>query len=78
MVIIGPTLGFAVGLFSIVKGLDVVASITLWITVWTALWWVFEAVPIPVASLVPIFLGFGLDGDGSPAKDFLQVFTPNL
>ena len=51
---IGPLLGFFVGLISINQGLDIVAGITLWITIWTATWWVFEAVPIPVASLVPI------------------------
>ena len=54
MIIIVPLLGCFGGFFSILKGLDIVAGITLWITVWTALWWVFEAVPIPVASLVPI------------------------
>jgi sodium-dependent dicarboxylate transporter 2/3/5 len=51
---IGPVLGFIVGLVSIALGLDIVAGITLWITFWTATWWVFEAVPIPVASLVPL------------------------
>ena len=34
-------------------------SITLGIALWTALWWIFEAVPIPVASspssLLPLF-----------------------
>jgi len=52
----GPVFGFVVGLVSIALGLDIVAGITLWITVWTASWWVFEAVPIPVASLVPLSL----------------------
>ncbi len=32
------------------------AAITLGITVLTALWWMFEAIPIPIASLVPIAL----------------------
>ena len=50
----GPLLGFFVGLISIYQGLDIVVGITLWITIWTATWWVFEAVPIPVASLVPL------------------------
>ena len=52
----GPVFGFVVGIISIALGLDIVAGITLWITVWTASWWVFEAVPIPVASLVPLSL----------------------
>ena len=51
---LGPLLGFFVGLISVNQGLDIVAGITLWITIWTATWWVFEAVPIPVASLVPL------------------------
>ena len=51
---LGPLLGFFVGLISVYQGLDIIAGITLWITIWTATWWVFEAVPIPVASLVPI------------------------
>ena len=52
----GPVFGFVVGIISIALDLDIVAGITLWITVWTASWWVFEAVPIPVASLVPLSL----------------------
>ncbi len=52
--IVGPLLGFAIGLYSIANGFDIPAGITLWITIWTAIWWVFEAVPIPVASLVPL------------------------
>ena len=51
---LGPLLGFFVGLISVYQGLDIIAGITLWITIWTASWWVFEAVPIPVASLVPL------------------------
>ena len=51
---LGPLLGFFVGMISIYQGLDIIAGITLWITIWTATWWVFEAVPIPVASLVPL------------------------
>jgi sodium-dependent dicarboxylate transporter 2/3/5 len=34
-------------------GLSVPACLTLAIALWTALWWIFEAVPIPVASLIP-------------------------
>ncbi len=37
-------------------GLEAPASITLGIALWTALWWIFEAVPIPVASLLPLSL----------------------
>ena len=37
-------------------GLEGSASLTLGIALWTALWWIFEAVPIPVASLLPLSL----------------------
>ena len=37
-------------------GLETPAAITLGIALWTALWWIFEAVPIPVASLLPLSL----------------------
>lgn len=37
-------------------GLASPAAITLGIASWTALWWIFEAVPIPVASLLPLSL----------------------
>lgn len=37
-------------------GLEPAAALTLGIALWTALWWIFEAVPIPVASLVPLSL----------------------
>jgi sodium-dependent dicarboxylate transporter 2/3/5 len=35
-------------------GLEIPAALTLGIAIWTALWWIFEAVPIPVASLIPL------------------------
>ena len=37
-------------------GLETPAAVTLGIALWTALWWIFEAVPIPVASLLPLSL----------------------
>ena len=37
-------------------GLSVPACLTLGIALWTALWWIFEAIPIPVASLIPLAL----------------------
>ncbi|MDA7790584.1 SLC13 family permease [Opitutales bacterium] len=35
-------------------GLELPAALTLSIAIWTALWWIFETVPIPVASLIPL------------------------
>jgi sodium-dependent dicarboxylate transporter 2/3/5 len=37
-------------------GLSVPACLTLGIGLWTALWWIFEVIPIPVASLLPLAL----------------------
>ena len=37
-------------------GLSVPACLTLGIGLWTALWWIFEVIPIPVASLIPLAL----------------------
>jgi len=37
-------------------GLSTPACLTLGIALWTALWWIFEAIPIPVASLIPLAL----------------------
>ena len=36
--------------------METASAITLGIAIWTALWWIFEAVPIPVASLLPLSL----------------------
>jgi len=36
--------------------IDVTIALTAGITAWTAIWWISEAVPIPVASLVPLAL----------------------
>ena len=50
---------FAVGvgvLLEITSGLESAAVITLSIAIWTALWWIFEPVPIPVTSLLPLSL----------------------
>ena len=52
-----PLLSLSIGWFvHTFCGLEAPASITLGIALWTALWWIFEAVPIPVASLIPLSL----------------------
>ncbi|MGJ8698307.1 MAG: SLC13 family permease [Verrucomicrobiaceae bacterium] len=53
---LGPLLGLGVGWIALECGMPRDAAVALGITVLTALWWMFEAVPIPVASLVPIAL----------------------
>ena len=54
IIYLGPFLGLLLGIFSFANGFDLLAAVTIWVTIWTATWWVFEAVPIPVASLVPL------------------------
>ena len=57
VLLLGPLL--AVGASTLIYNfglLDLDAAITLGIALWTALWWIFEAVPIPVASLLPLSL----------------------
>ena len=57
MLWVAPLLSVLIG-WSVWKfgWLEASASITLGIALWTALWWIFEAVPIPVASLLPLSL----------------------
>ena len=55
LVMVGaPLVAILIGWMAYSAGLAAPAAITLGIAVWTALWWIFEAVPIPVASLVPL------------------------
>ena len=37
-------------------GLETEPAITMAIALWTALWWIFETIPIPIASLLPLSL----------------------
>ena len=55
LVMVGaPLVAILIGWIAYSAGLAAPAGITLGVAVWTALWWIFEAVPIPVASLVPL------------------------
>jgi len=53
---LGPLLGIVLGGVAWRQGMSPAASITLGVAVLTAGWWMTEAVPIAVASLVPIAL----------------------
>lgn len=53
---LAPVLAFLAWLIASANGLPREAALALGITVLTALWWMTEAVPIPIASLVPIAL----------------------
>ncbi|MFT5129048.1 MAG: sodium-dependent dicarboxylate transporter 2/3/5 [Rhodothermales bacterium] len=57
MLFAGPTLGVLCAWIPQACGwLERDASLTLGISVWTALWWIFEPIPIPVTSLLPLGL----------------------
>ena len=51
----GPVVGMLVSLMCS-GALTSDMQYTLAITIWVALWWVFEVVPIPIASLVPFVM----------------------
>ncbi|MDA7527150.1 anion permease, partial [Akkermansiaceae bacterium] len=53
---LGPLLGILGGYLANSLGMASDASVALGITILTALWWMFEAIPIPIASLAPIAL----------------------
>ena len=53
---LAPLLAVVIGAASWHFGMEAPAAITLGIAILTASWWITEAVPIPVASLIPIAL----------------------
>lgn len=69
--LLGPLLFLVILLFVSPDGMSKEAVAVLASTVWIATWWVTEAVPIPVASLLPIIL-FPLTG----AVEGDAVMTP--
>ncbi|QUW23900.1 SLC13/DASS family transporter [Sporosarcina sp. Marseille-Q4063] len=54
--ILGPLLFLLTMLFFSPEGLSPEAKAVLAVTLWIATWWITEAIPIPVTSLLPIFL----------------------
>ena len=61
LLIAGPFLALATFFLLSFSGFSADAAITAAITCWCILWWVFEPVPIPVTSLIPLAL-FQLSG----------------
>lgn len=53
---LAPVVGIISGFIAHSNGMETAAAQTLAIAVWTAIWWSFEALPIPVASLLPLAL----------------------
>lgn len=63
----GPTAFLIILLLPTADGMSVQAQAVLAVTAWIAIWWISEAIPIPVTSLLPIVL-FPLTGALSIAK----------
>ncbi len=54
MLFLGPIAGLLVGLAMLRSGWESAGAWTAGVTTLTALWWVFEPIPIPATSLIPI------------------------
>ena len=50
----GPLFGASLGLVMAFTGWSSAASVTAAVTLWCGVWWVTEAIPIPVTSLIPL------------------------
>ena len=55
-IILGPVLMFLFSYIGVQVDMNQEAAYTLGITAWVAYWWVTEAIPIPVTSLIPMIL----------------------
>ena len=53
---IGPAIFFVFLFLGVPDGIPEPAYLVLISTIWIAIWWVTEAVPIPMASLLPMIL----------------------
>lgn len=54
--ILGPVLFFITMFLLSPEGMSPEAKAVLAVTLWVAVWWITEAIPIPATSLLPIFL----------------------
>lgn len=78
--ILGPTLFVAAMLFFNPEGLSSEGQAVFAITLWVATWWITEAIPIPVTSLLPVVLmplTGALEGDivvSSYGNDIIFLF----
>lgn len=55
-VILGPLLFIIFFFIPDITGLDIAPRAVLAVTLWTAVWWVTEPIPIPATSLLPLLL----------------------
>jgi len=54
--LLGPLLGILLYSTLAIWDIPSMVKITAAISVWTAIWWIFEPIPIPVTSLIPLAL----------------------
>ena len=54
--IAGPALGLTLGLLLLSVGKTPAMAFVAGLTVWVASWWIFEPIPIPLTSLLPLAL----------------------
>ena len=54
IVFAGPLLAFVLTIYLRLNGWSINAQVVGFVTVLCAIWWVFEAIPIPITSLIPI------------------------
>ncbi len=61
LVVLGPVIAGLAYIIGTLNQLDPAVNLTLGITLWCALWWITEPIPIPATSLLPLAL-FPLTG----------------
>lgn len=66
-IITGPLLAIVVWVFSWLYGLDTAVSWSLAVAAWCAVWWILEAVPIAITSMLPLAI-FPLVGILTPQQ----------
>ena len=75
MVWLGPLFGSLLGLAMYHQGWSLNASLTAGLTLLCALWWMFEPIPIPATSMIPLGL-FPLLGVLSPKQVAMAYGSP--
>lgn len=50
---LAPSLALFVGLLTMQMGSTLPIAVTVGLTIWVGIWWIFETIPIPFTSLIP-------------------------